>query len=267
VYSRVSVARGRSGICIKSPEVRGDAFRIVVAAALAALLALGVSACGDEDDSTTATSPASTRPAPDEGDRKAAGKAGAAGKATSESEEGDDPAEGKPGGSPHQSAAAYLEEAEMDAQQDSGGGSQPFRVPGGDNSIQEYGSEASDSEREEAAIALHAFLAAQANRDWATVCTYLSQKMHEQLEQLAASSGTEKETSCTATLTSLLAGASSGTPEEVRQADVGSLRVEGDSGFILYRGARDTNFTISVVEEDGEWKMGALAPSSIYTAD
>lgn len=245
--------------------MRGDAFRIVVATALAALLALSASACGGEDDSTTTTSPASTQPAPEDGDRKAAGKTGATtGKAASE--EGDS-AKGKPESAPRQSAAAYLEDAEMDARQDSGGGSQQFRVPGGDNSIQEYGQEASDSERQEAAIALHAFLAAQANRDWATVCTYLSQRMHEQLEQLAASSEAEKETSCTATLTSLLRGASSGTPEEVRQADVGSLRVDGDSGFILYHGARDTNFTISVVKEDGSWKMGALSPSSIYRVD
>lgn len=42
---------------------------------------------------------------------------------------------------------------------------------------------------------------------------------------------------------------------------IASLRVEGDRGFALYHGAKDVGYFVPMVKEEGEWKVGALAPS------
>jgi hypothetical protein len=47
--------------------------------------------------------------------------------------------------------------------------------------------------------------------------------------------------------------------EEAAQADVGALRTEGDRGFLLYHGASNTDYAISMAKESGAWKVGALA--------
>jgi len=40
--------------------------------------------------------------------------------------------------------------------------------------------------------------------------------------------------------------------------DAGSLRREGDRGFLLYRDGEGTVYAINMADEDG-WKAGALA--------
>jgi hypothetical protein len=46
-------------------------------------------------------------------------------------------------------------------------------------------------------------------------------------------------------------------------ADVGSVRVEGDRAFVIYRGVGRTVFAISMMDEGGDWKVGALAGTPI----
>jgi hypothetical protein len=44
------------------------------------------------------------------------------------------------------------------------------------------------------------------------------------------------------------------------KADVGSLRIEGDRAFIVYRGApKGTFYAISMSKEGGSWKVASLA--------
>lgn len=236
-------------------------------AAFAALLTLGVVACGDDDDTTT-QSTASTQAEPADGDPKTDNRNGSdAGEATgggdSRQPDGGD-ASGQPDGSTPSSSPS--EEARAAAQRDSGGGSGQFRVPGGDNSIQEFGAEASDAEREEAAIVLHAFLAAHADRDWATVCSYLSQRMLDQLEQLVSGSPELKGAGCPAAVDALLVGSTPAERAELTQADVGSLRVEGDRAFLLYRGSLGRDYAILLEREDGAWKAAALLPTAFPEA-
>lgn len=137
-------------------------------------------------------------------------------------------------------------------------GAAEFRVQGGDNSIQDFGSEASDSELEEAGAALHGFLDARVAGEWSKACTYLTAATIKSFEQITARSK-QGQKGCGGIMETLSAGLPKSGLEEAAQADVGALRTEGDRGFLLYHGARNTDYAISMTKEGGAWKVGALA--------
>jgi hypothetical protein len=143
----------------------------------------------------------------------------------------------------------------------SGEGSAAFRTPGGDNSVQNFGEEADAAELEAAAATLVAYMRSRAEDDWAKECAYLAKTTVAPLQQLASSSPQLKGKGCGAVLAAL----SSGTPASVRvntmAGGLASLRVEGDRGFALYHGTHGVDYFVPMVKEDGEWKVGALAPN------
>jgi hypothetical protein len=142
---------------------------------------------------------------------------------------------------------------------DSGGGSKQFEVKGGDNSIQEFGEEGSETELEKAASALHVFLDARAARSWATACAQLSSGVVKSFGQLAASSAKLKNAGCPQLLAALSEGVPTSNLVEAAQANVGSLRFEGDQAFLIYRGAGNAVYAISMAKEDGDWKVAGLS--------
>ena len=104
-------------------------------------------------------------------------------------------------------------------------------VAGADNSVQEYGVEAGEAARREAAIALQAYLDARLREDWASACAALAQKPLQQLQRVersAAKQGKELD-GCPATMALL----SEGIPrsqrlEEATVTEVLSFRGGGD---------------------------------------
>ncbi len=141
--------------------------------------------------------------------------------------------------------------------EDSGGGAEQFRVEGGDNSVQEFGEEASEAELRAAAAALHGFLEARAERRWAAACAQLSQ---EARRGLAGSPLGEPGGGCAASLEALAGGLSGAALREAARVDVGSLRAAGGQGFLLYRGPPEgTVYAISMSEQGGAWKVASLA--------
>jgi hypothetical protein len=46
---------------------------------------------------------------------------------------------------------------------------------------------------------------------------------------------------------------------QAAQADVGSLRIEGDRAFVIYRGVHGTVFAISMQREGGAWEVASLS--------
>lgn len=139
-----------------------------------------------------------------------------------------------------------------------GAGAAEFRVPGGDNSVQEFGAEASRSELEQAGAALHGFLDARAAGEWSKACTYLTKATIASFEQLAARSKRGPR-GCGAIMEALSGGVPKSSLEEAAQAGVGALRIEGGRAFLLYHGAHGTDYAISMAKEGGAWKVGALA--------
>ena len=161
---------------------------------------------------------------------------------------------GSSNSTPAEAGRALSEGNSAKPHQDSGGGSAQFLVKGGDNSVQEFGAEGSESELRAAADALHGFLDARAARNWAAACGYLAKSTAESFQQLATGSGG----SCSANLGALTGKTPTATLREAAVANVGSLRVKGDRGFLIYRGAGAGIYTIAVTREGGAWKVATL---------
>lgn len=218
--------------------------KLPIVAVAGALLAAGVSACGGGSNSTEATSQG-----------QATGKSSAnVKKGKNEGSSGKSGSSG--GGGSGKSASEFVPRHHHD----SGGGSKQFQVKGGDNSVQEFGKEAVNSELDEAAAALHNFLDARAQGNWAAACQYMSKAVTESFAKLGAGSKQIKNTSCPAVLAKLINPAAKQLmKEEAAKANVGSLRVEGGRSFIIYTGTQKTILAMPMAHEGGAWKVASLA--------
>jgi hypothetical protein len=145
----------------------------------------------------------------------------------------------------------------------SGGGSAQFRVERGDNSIQDYGGEASRAELRRAAEVTHGYFAALATEDWAGACSRLSRKVERGAERLAAASPKLRGVGCAAALGALFGKVSFAEAREATVVDAVGLRRGGARGFLIYRGARDKPYFVSVVREGGGWAVDTLNPSPL----
>lgn len=209
-------------------------------AAASVLLAGGALGCGDDSGSSP----------PADGGAEANG--------TSARESAQSGQEVAPSGKSGESGSDAEPGASPD-HQDSGGGSEQFVTPGGDNSVQEFGAEADEAEREAAAAALHAFLDARAAGDWAEACERLSADVTDSFEQFAERSAKLRGKGCPELLGTLSGPGTKAARREAAIADVGALRVEGDRGFVLYHGAGETPYVMPMKREDGQWKVASLA--------
>ncbi len=168
--------------------------------------------------------------------------------------------EGKEGGSEGSSGKSEATEFTPKQHSDSGGGSRQYVQKGGDNSVQEFGEEAGQKEFDAAAVALHDFLDARAEGNWAAACDQMSKSVVESFEKLAAQAKQLKSTSCAGILEKLTnPAAKSAMKQEAEQADVGSLRVEGDRSFVIYRGPQGAVLAMPMADEGGDWKVASLA--------
>lgn len=212
------------------------------------LLAVGLVACGGGGDDSSSTSTEVTGQTTSEspsspkqtGGEDKAPKQGQRERASSENDE----------------AAEFVPKQHSD----SGGGSARFKQKGGDNSVQEFGEETEGGEFEAAAATLHNYLDARAEQNWAATCGYVSETITESLEKLAAQAKKGEGLSCAGILGKLVnPGAVPQMKEEADQADVRSVRIEGDRGFVLYTGVEGDLMSMPMAKEDGSWKVASLA--------
>ncbi len=140
-------------------------------------------------------------------------------------------------------------------------GSASFRTPGGDNSIQNFGEEADAAEVDAASTALADYLQARSEDDWAGQCATLAKAAVAPLEELASRSPQLKGKGCAAILAALVSGAPRSTRTNTMTDGIASLRFEGDRGFALYHGTHGVDYFVPMTREDGEWKVGAIAPT------
>ena len=211
------------------------------------LLAVGLAACGggsSDGSSTSSTEAAQAQTAGGSGSKQSEAKGDEGGENGSES-------------SSHKGEAAEFTPKQHS---DSGGGSQQYVQKGGDNSVQEFGNEGDQQELNDAAAALHNFLDARAEGNWAAACNYMSKSVVESFEKLAAQAKQLTDTSCAGILEKLTnPAAKSAMKQEAGKADVGSLRVEGDRSFVIYRGVKGTVLAMPMANEGGNWKVASLA--------
>lgn len=225
--------------------------KTLVAALAALLLAVGLAACGGGDSSSSTTTGAGQGQAESnssQASKQSDAKSGDEGKSASGSE-------GKSGNS-SPSASDFTPKRHSD----SGGGSQQFKVKGGDNSVQEFGEEADTSEFDAAAEAVHNFLDARAEGNWAAACEYMSKRVVESFEKLAAQAKKVENANCAGILEALTNPAAKGAMKaEAEQANVRSLRIEDEQSFVIYTGTDGTVLAMPMANESGDWKVASLA--------
>ncbi|HET8863898.1 MAG TPA: hypothetical protein VFM94_11695, partial [Solirubrobacterales bacterium] len=125
---------------------------------------------------------------------------------------------------------------------------------------QEFGEESDASELDSAATALHNFLDARAEGNWAAACDYMSKDVAESFEQLASRAEKLEDTSCGGVLEQITnPAAKASLKAEAAKANVGSLRIEGEQAFVIYTGTEGTILAMPMANEDGEWKVASLA--------
>jgi hypothetical protein len=253
-----------SGDRIQSLAVTREGTRPFAAFIAAALVAALLAACGGSDSdsssstrATTTDSSVTSGSAGDDGrpqDSSAVQQDGDQG----QNEEGDDRSQtqkSSDGGSGSGNVETPL--------QVSGGGSEQFRVKGGDNSIQEYGDEGDESELQEAAEIVHSFYVARAEGKWDTACSYLAKSNIEQLEQLGAQAPEFKDAGCGPILKAFTRPLPAAVQREITTVNAGSFRRDGEQGFLIYYGADETVYAMPLVDEDGSWKVAALSGSAL----
>jgi hypothetical protein len=131
-------------------------------------------------------------------------------------------------------------------------------LPGGDNSIQAFGAEASPGDRRALARTVQAYLDARVSGRWEHACPYLTGTLRSQLARLASPGPRPSQKGCAA----ILAGVHPSTPASIR-AQKGpirllSVRVEGGTGFAIYRTRRSGFYYLPVAEEKGIWKVATV---------
>jgi hypothetical protein len=241
--------------------VTREGTRLLTAIVAAVLVAGLLGACGDSDSDSSGSSGSA---AAEETSSGSGGSSAAKGEAGG-SEEGDgSEAEGGDGSQGDSDKPAPEPEPVATPLEVSGGGSEQFIVKGGDNSIQEFGEESDDSELEEAAEAVHDFYVARAEGRWEDACAHLSESLLERLEQLAKSSTALEDKSCPPFLEAFTSELTAAEWRTITTVDAGSLRQEGEQGFLVYYGAPEkTAYAMPLAREDDEWKVTALSASAL----
>lgn len=250
--------------------------RPLLALAVCAAL-LGTGGCGGGSDDTASTSPATSEATATPGAVQPSPQSTAAKEKADESAKQD---AGKPSAS-----AAKGEGSGQQQSNDSKQSPKPVKVPpissapvagseapapgvktvaGADNSVQEYGVEAGEAARREAAIALQAYLDARLREDWASACAALAQKPLQQLQRVersAAKQGKDLD-GCPATMALL----SEGIPrsqrlEEATVTEVLSFRgggdIPGNPSYLIFTGPPGkTLYSMPMYLQGAGWKVG-----------
>lgn len=226
------------------PELK----RFVASLFAVVVLALGVVACGDDEDGgesgSSATGAAQTAPSPPQSKTaKDAARKGSGGKASKDS----------PSSSRSSSAGSG-----------GGGGSKPSGKVYGDGSIERFGAGASDEDGSAAIDVAKAYYAARAAGDWKAACELMSSGIKQQLAQTFAQNPKLKAKGCPAVLT----GLAGGVPEQVRKQEAEAIefteiRVKDDGAYAIFESKAIPHGFLPMAREDGEWKVAAIAGSSL----
>jgi hypothetical protein len=248
--------------------VTREGTRPLAALAVAVLAAALLAACGGSGSDSSSTSGEASNSAATDTTAQAGSHGGSQDPPKKKSSRGQSNNQGQNGGQSKQ----------VQAQQDSsesgrkhvetplkvsGGGSGQFQTKGGDNSIQEFGDESDESELQDAAEVVHGFYVSRAEEKWETACSYLAKSNIEQLEQLANQATQSKGADCATVLKAFTRPLPAAVEREITTVDAGSLRREGEQGFLIYYGAGHVKYAMPLREEGGSWKVTALSGTTL----
>jgi hypothetical protein len=137
------------------------------------------------------------------------------------------------------------------------------RTKGGDNSIQDFGAEASAAERAAAGRVLTAYLRAYASGDAQAACSLLASSATDALERTFAQAGSKAPKGCAAILQAMTGRVPQAARRQLTLVRILSLRVQGDRAFAIYDAADGKAYAIPMARESGSWRVAGLAGSPL----
>jgi len=147
----------------------------------------------------------------------------------------------------------------------SGGGIGQFREAGADNSIEQYGHEASREEMKQAAKVVHGYLVARVDSDWRVACSFASEELKERVRKILEFAEKAANPDCPHAMAALAQGEPPVADTRYRSTVVnaGSLRVKGDYGFLFFNAGEEGRKLI-MTRQIGRWKVGGLLPTPLH---
>jgi hypothetical protein len=204
-----------------------------VSSALAALLvAASLAGCGSGSDTSsipTSASGAETAPQP-EGGRPAGNGSSDGGGGTAAERDSDS----KPGSK----SESHFE--------------------GGEEDVEEFGTEAEGAAKDAAFAAEQRYLSAVAGRDYAEACTLLSKSLTGSLEAMVKPG---RKLACGQILGRLLSPTASRVSAQQAEGEVFKVRVEGDRAIVVFRAPGARLWALPLSREGGAWKVTTLGAS------
>lgn len=129
-----------------------------------------------------------------------------------------------------------------------------------EESIEGFGSEASDGERAAILGAEQGYLRSLAAKDYAAACERLAAGVHRSLLRLVAAKE-RKRVPCAAVLPVLLTPQASHVAAVQARGKIVKVRVEGERAFVVFHSPGARLFQFSLSEEGGAWRVATAAPS------
>jgi hypothetical protein len=158
--------------------------------------------------------------------------------------------------------AAALGAALLTACGSSASGSDQFRDKT-NSALLDLGEEGGEAQLEEATEAVRGFFLARSQEDWPSACAQLSQAMLAKIEHLAISSTDLADKSCPSFLGAFISLSPKERRESTAVSSGGSLRQQGDHGFLIYYGAHEVVYAMPLSREDGAWKLASLSSKQL----
>jgi hypothetical protein len=163
--------------------------------------------------------------------------------------------------SPPETAAA-VQDSKVDSAPDRTERGVPLE-PGGDNSIQEYGSEAPAATHKALAPLVDSYVNAHARAQWGEVCSDLSAATLRELQQFVAGSKQLANAGCEKILSTLNESPSAFIRSQKGRTNLFSVRVEGSSAFAIFRASNGFFLYLPLIREGGAWKVTQVTPSPL----
>ena len=130
---------------------------------------------------------------------------------------------------------------------------------GGEQSIEGFGEEATDSRRAALLGAFRAYLGALAVQRYRMACAYLSNEVRGSLSQLHLRGSGAR--SCPVALAHLLSPSAAAVAGSEANGKVERVRAQGDLGFVVFRALDGSLYQLPLVREGNRWKASVATAS------
>jgi hypothetical protein len=128
---------------------------------------------------------------------------------------------------------------------------------GGEKEVEEFGSEAQGSAKDEVLATERSYLSAIATKSYQGACARLAPAVTGSLQKMVKGS----DAGCGAILPRLLSPTSAAVARQQLQGEVVRVRVEGKQAFVVFHAPGARLWTLPLSNQGGGWKVATLAPS------